>query len=119
MNGNDRPAFDPKVFLGLDKVGEGRTIGHYDKNQMVFAQGDLANAIFYLQKGRRWPHCCGSNCSSTAICGRGWTILFRPRRHWPECMTMRNSLKLRGRRQLDSRKPVKGTGIDFRGYVIR
>jgi CRP/FNR family transcriptional regulator, cyclic AMP receptor protein len=52
MNGNDRPAFDPKVFLGLDKVGEGRTIGHYDKNQMVFAQGDLANAIFYLQKGR-------------------------------------------------------------------
>src|ERR1039457_5290574 len=52
MNGNDRPAFDLKVFLGLDKVGEGRTIGHYDKNQMVFAQGDLANAIFYLQKGR-------------------------------------------------------------------
>jgi CRP/FNR family cyclic AMP-dependent transcriptional regulator len=52
MNENDRPAFDPKVFLGLDKFGEGRTIAHCDKNQIVFAQGDPANAIFYLQKGR-------------------------------------------------------------------
>ena len=22
------------------------------------------------------------NCSSIAICGRGWTILFKPRRRW-------------------------------------
>src|ERR1039457_6400235 len=52
MNLNKRPAFDPKVFLALGKIGEGRTTAEYDKNQMVFAQGDPANAIFYLQRGR-------------------------------------------------------------------
>ena len=52
MKVNDSPAFDPKVFLGLGKVGEGRTTAAYDKSQVVFAQGDPANAIFYLQKGR-------------------------------------------------------------------
>jgi CRP-like cAMP-binding protein len=52
MRVNDRPAFDPKVFLGSGKVGEGRTTAGYDKNQVVFAQGDPANAVFYLQKGR-------------------------------------------------------------------
>ena len=52
MQQNQRSAFDPKVFLGLAKVGEGRTTGSYEKNETVFAQGDPANAIFYLQKGR-------------------------------------------------------------------
>jgi CRP-like cAMP-binding protein len=47
-----RSAFDPKVFLGLAKVGEGRTTANYERNETVFAQGDPANAIFYLQKGR-------------------------------------------------------------------
>jgi CRP/FNR family transcriptional regulator, cyclic AMP receptor protein len=52
MKVNDKPIFDPKVFLGLGKIGEGRTTASYDKNQVVFAQGDPANAIFYVQKGR-------------------------------------------------------------------
>jgi CRP-like cAMP-binding protein len=52
MKVNDRPAFDPKVFLGLGKFGEGRTTAAYEKSQVVFAQGDPANAIFYLQRGR-------------------------------------------------------------------
>jgi CRP-like cAMP-binding protein len=52
MQPNQQPAFDPKVFLGLTKVGEGRTTGSYERNETVFAQGDPANAIFYLQKGR-------------------------------------------------------------------
>jgi CRP-like cAMP-binding protein len=39
-------------FLSLTKVGEGRSTAAYDKNQAVFAQGDPANAIFYLQNGR-------------------------------------------------------------------
>ncbi len=47
-----RSVFDPKVFLGLAKVGEGRTTANYERNETVFAQGDPANAIFYLQKGR-------------------------------------------------------------------
>ena len=52
MTANERPIFDPKVFLSLGRVGEGRTTAAYDRNQVVFAQGDSANAIFYLQKGR-------------------------------------------------------------------
>jgi len=42
--------FDPKVFLA--KVGEGRTIADYSKNQVVFSQEDRADAIFYIQRGK-------------------------------------------------------------------
>jgi CRP/FNR family transcriptional regulator, cyclic AMP receptor protein len=45
-----RPSFDPKSFLA--KVGEGRSIGRYRKNQTVFSQGDPAEAVFYIQKGK-------------------------------------------------------------------
>jgi hypothetical protein len=50
MKVNGRPTFDPKVFLSLTKVGEGRSTAAYDKNQAVFAQGDPANAIFVQQE---------------------------------------------------------------------
>jgi CRP-like cAMP-binding protein len=43
-------SFDPKAFLA--KVGEGRTISAYRRNQPIFAQGDLADALFYIQKGK-------------------------------------------------------------------
>ncbi len=43
-------SFDPKEFLA--KVGEGKTIVTYYKDDTVFAQGDVADTIFYLQKGR-------------------------------------------------------------------
>jgi CRP/FNR family cyclic AMP-dependent transcriptional regulator len=44
------PAFDPKSFLS--KVGEGRSIGKYEKDRTVFAQGDAADAVFYIQRGK-------------------------------------------------------------------
>jgi CRP/FNR family cyclic AMP-dependent transcriptional regulator len=44
------PAFNPKSFLA--KVGEGRSIGKYRKDQIVFSQGDPADAVFYIQKGK-------------------------------------------------------------------
>ena len=44
------PPFDPKVFLA--KVDGGRTISKYRKNQKVFLQGDAADSVFYIQKGR-------------------------------------------------------------------
>ena len=50
MPGNTDQAFVPKEFLA--KVGEGKTIVKFRKDQVVFAQGDAANTIFYLQKGR-------------------------------------------------------------------
>src|SRR5271169_7116534 len=42
--------FDPKLFLAM--VGEGKTILKFDRNQVVFAQGDVADTVFYIQKGR-------------------------------------------------------------------
>jgi len=45
-----KPLFNPKVFLA--KVGEGRTMAEYSKDQMVFKQGDPANAVFYIQEGK-------------------------------------------------------------------
>jgi CRP-like cAMP-binding protein len=45
-----RLSFDPKTFLA--KVGEGRSIGSFSKDQVVFSQGDPADAVFYIQKGK-------------------------------------------------------------------
>ena len=43
-------AFDPRAFLA--KVGEGKTIVEFLKDQVVFAQGDVADTVYYIQKGR-------------------------------------------------------------------
>ena len=43
-------SFDPKAFLA--KVGEGKTIIEFRKDQVVFAQGDVADTVFYVQKGQ-------------------------------------------------------------------
>jgi CRP-like cAMP-binding protein len=42
--------FDPKAFLA--KVGAGKTILKLERNQHVFEQGDVADRVFYIQKGR-------------------------------------------------------------------
>src|SRR5664279_1121137 len=42
--------FDPKSFLAM--VGEGRSIGKYNKDQVVFSQGGSSDAVFYIQKGK-------------------------------------------------------------------
>ncbi|MGC2774603.1 MAG: Crp/Fnr family transcriptional regulator [Bradyrhizobium sp.] len=50
MSSKRRPSFHPKSFLA--KVGEGRSIGRYCKDQIVFSQGAPADAVFYIQKGK-------------------------------------------------------------------
>src|SRR5580692_7376459 len=45
-----RPAFDPNSFLA--RVGDGRSIAKYRKDQIVFSQGEPADAVFYVQKGK-------------------------------------------------------------------
>src|SRR3954466_3197860 len=42
--------FDPQIFLSI--VGEGKTVAKYRKGQVIFAQGEVADTIYYLQKGR-------------------------------------------------------------------
>jgi CRP/FNR family transcriptional regulator, cyclic AMP receptor protein len=45
-----KAVFDPQTFLA--KAGEGKTISKYRKNQVVFSQGDAADAVFYIQQGK-------------------------------------------------------------------
>jgi CRP/FNR family cyclic AMP-dependent transcriptional regulator len=45
-----RPSFDPQTFL--PKVGESGSVGQYRKGQIVFSEGDPADAVFYLQNGK-------------------------------------------------------------------
>ena len=45
-----RPSFNPKSFLA--RIGDGRSIGKYRKDQIVFSQGAPADAVFFIQKGK-------------------------------------------------------------------
>jgi CRP/FNR family transcriptional regulator, cyclic AMP receptor protein len=50
MKPKQTPPLDPADILA--KVAEGKTIADCQKNQVVFSQGDPADAIFYIQKGK-------------------------------------------------------------------
>jgi CRP/FNR family transcriptional regulator, cyclic AMP receptor protein len=43
-------SFDPKKFLA--NIGDGRSESRFAKDQVVFAQGDPADAVFYIEKGK-------------------------------------------------------------------
>ena len=43
-------AFDPQIFLG--EAGVGKTIERYARNQKIFSQGDIADTVFFIQKGK-------------------------------------------------------------------
>ena len=45
-----RPSFNAKSFLA--KVGDGRSVAKYAKDQIVFSQGAPADAVFVIQKGK-------------------------------------------------------------------
>ena len=45
-----KPGFDPKTFLAT--IGEGRRSLPVPKKQAIFTQGDRADAVFYIQKGK-------------------------------------------------------------------
>jgi len=45
-----RHAFNPKTFLST--VGTGRTLISFTKGQTIFAQGDSADSVFYIQNGK-------------------------------------------------------------------
>jgi CRP/FNR family transcriptional regulator, cyclic AMP receptor protein len=42
--------FDPQAFL--ENTGTGRTVHHYHSKQVIFAQGERADAVFYIREGR-------------------------------------------------------------------
>ena len=93
------PRFDPKSFLA--KVGEGRTIFKYRKDQIVFSQGELADAVFYIQKGKvkitvvsdQGKEAVVALLGADEFCGEG-CLAGQPRRiatvtAMTECMIMR------------------------------
>jgi CRP/FNR family transcriptional regulator, cyclic AMP receptor protein len=52
---NTRPievkeAFDPQIFLG--RIEAGKTVEKYAKNRKIFSQGDIADTVFFIQKGK-------------------------------------------------------------------
>jgi CRP-like cAMP-binding protein len=42
--------FDPTVFL--ETAAKGRVISTHPKKHIIFAQGDAADAVFYIKKGK-------------------------------------------------------------------
>src|SRR5260370_26126884 len=42
--------FEPRAFLG--RIGAGKAVEHYVKNQKIYSQGDAAAEVFFIQKGR-------------------------------------------------------------------
>jgi CRP-like cAMP-binding protein len=50
MKPKPQPNFELKSFL--TKVGKGMTTADYRKNQKIFSQGEPADAVFYIQKGK-------------------------------------------------------------------
>ena len=47
---NVKAAFEPSDFLA--KGGRGRTVSNYIKDQVIFSQGESADAVFYIQTGQ-------------------------------------------------------------------
>ena len=50
MRKKTKTSFDPKIFLA--KVGDGKTISNYRADQVIFTQGEAADAVFYIQQGK-------------------------------------------------------------------
>ena len=50
MADKSKPKFDPEAFLA--KVEGGVSIAKYGKGQVIFAQGDAVDSVFYIREGR-------------------------------------------------------------------
>jgi CRP/FNR family cyclic AMP-dependent transcriptional regulator len=50
MRDVSKQTFDPRNYFA--EVGPGKTIQEYRKNQIIFAQGEVADSVFYIQTGR-------------------------------------------------------------------
>lgn len=50
MQSEEKLPFDPQAFLS--KVNGGRTISKYQKDKVVYEQGDPADSVFYIQAGK-------------------------------------------------------------------
>jgi CRP/FNR family cyclic AMP-dependent transcriptional regulator len=47
---SSRSGFDPEAFL--ERADAGKTIEKYERNQKIFSQGDVADSVFFIGKGK-------------------------------------------------------------------
>ena len=94
-------SFDPVVFLATGALG--RDISAHAKNEIIFAQGDTADSVFYIKKGRIKVAVVSKDGKEAVIallgpdefCGEG-CLIGQPKRlatasALTECETMRVS----------------------------
>jgi CRP/FNR family transcriptional regulator, cyclic AMP receptor protein len=82
-------SFDPKIFLA--KVGEGKTISKYRKDQTVFSQGEVADAVFYIQQGKVKLTVVSEQGKEAVVGNPGTRSLFwRGMSEWPSAAHRNN-----------------------------
>jgi CRP/FNR family cyclic AMP-dependent transcriptional regulator len=82
--------FDPKRFLA--KVGKGKTISKYRKHQIVFSQGEVADAVFYIQQGKIKLTVVSEQGKEAVVAIFGTRSLFRRRMsEWPSVAHRNNA----------------------------
>jgi len=80
-----RARFDPQAFL--TKAGDSRTVARFAKGALVFRQGDPADAVFYIQRGKvkitvvsaQGKEAVVAVLGATEFCGEG-CLAGQPRR---------------------------------------
>jgi CRP-like cAMP-binding protein len=84
---NGGAVFDPEAFL--TQTGVGRTVLSLKKNESAFAQGDPADAIFYVQKGQLRVTVTSANGkeATLALVGNGEFL-------GEDCMVLAHPLRL-------------------------
>ena len=82
MKKTGKAAFDPTQFLA--KVGDGKLISKYQKDQIVFRQGEAADAVFYIQSGKIKLTVVSERGKEAVVGNPGTYTLFRRRMsQWP------------------------------------
>jgi Cyclic nucleotide-binding domain len=83
-----KTTFDPKIFLA--KVGEGKTISKYRKDQTVFSQGEVADAVFYIQQGEVKLTVVSEQGRSGGCNSRTRPLFWRRMSEWPSAAHRNN-----------------------------
>jgi len=84
---NGDTVFDPKAFLA--RAGLGKKVLNLKKNETAYAQGDTADAIFYVQKGRLRVTVTSANGKEATI-----TLVGAGEFLGEECMVSAHPLRL-------------------------
>lgn len=98
-NNETRETFDCAAFLA--KAGLGRRVVEFETKETFFSQGDLADTVFYLQKGRaRLTVVSQSGRRQPSPCFRKAILLERSLLHRSrDCVWPRRRLSTLARRE--------------------